>query len=44
MVRKIYDISSRCKRSRKISFVRLPKKFLKFQVPGTEMKFIAVKD
>ena len=27
---------------RKISLVRLPKKFSKSQVPGTEMKFIAV--
>ena len=29
---------------RKISFVRLPKKFSKSKVPGTEMKFSAVKN
>ena len=30
------------KGSRKISFVRLPKNFVKSKIPGTETKFIAV--
>ena len=43
LYRSSYVHSITCsKGSRKNSIVRLPKKFSKSQVPGTEMKFIAV--